>query len=333
MTAGQLLGRADATVDPELSPSAGKTAPSHRPQALGVDQARPCAEANKESGKLDVRLADAIIEGRAGGHRRQARRQLSVVVWQTGSSTQSNMNANEVIANRASRCSAARSIEGPGPSQMTIATWASPRTTPSPRQMHIAAAVTAHEVLIPGLGEARRRGSRPRPTRSADSHQDRPHPYQDPHRSRLDRSFRANCRAGQKRGSSGSSWALPGIYELAQGWHGGGHRSQHLARLVRDRWRPTWRASRVCPSSPRPTSSRRSRHMTRWSSCPAAIKTVAMACYKIANDMRFLGSGPRSGLGELDPARERAGIVHHAGQGEPDPGRSHDAGLRPYPRQ
>jgi fumarate hydratase class II len=39
--------------------------------------------------------------------------------------------------------------------------------------------------------------------------------------------------------------------------------------------------------------------MTPWSSCRARIKTTAMACYKIANDMRFLGSGPRSGLGEL----------------------------------
>jgi fumarate hydratase class II len=39
--------------------------------------------------------------------------------------------------------------------------------------------------------------------------------------------------------------------------------------------------------------------MTRWSSCHGAIKTAAMACYKIANDIRFLGSGPRSGLGEL----------------------------------
>jgi fumarate hydratase class II len=60
-----------------------------------------------------------------------------------------------------------------------------------------------------------------------------------------------------------------------------------------------------------------------------ALKTAAMACYKIANDIRFLGSGPRCGPGRADPAGERAGLLDHAGQGEPDPGRGDDAGLRP----
>jgi hypothetical protein len=64
-----------------------------------------------------------------------------------------------------------------------------------------------------------------------------------------------------------------------------------------------------------------------------AIKTTAMACYKIANDIRFLGSGPRSGLGELILPENEPGILDHAGQGQPDPGRGHDAGLRPYPGQ
>ena len=39
--------------------------------------------------------------------------------------------------------------------------------------------------------------------------------------------------------------------------------------------------------------------MTRWSRCPARINTVAASLFKIANDIRLLGSGPRSGLGEL----------------------------------
>jgi fumarate hydratase class II len=52
------------------------------------------------------------------------------------------------------------------------------------------------------------------------------------------------------------------------------------------------------PSPPRPTSSRRSPPMTRWSS-PTARSHGRHVCFKIANDIRFLGSGPRAGLGEL----------------------------------
>ena len=64
-----------------------------------------------------------------------------------------------------------------------------------------------------------------------------------------------------------------------------------------------------------------------------AIKTVAMACYKIANDMRFLGSGPRSGLGELILPENEPGSSIMPGKVNPTQARSHDASLRPYPRQ
>ena len=50
---------------------------------------------------------------------------------------------------------------------------------------------------------------------------------------------------------------------------------------------------------------------------------------KIANDMRWLASGPRCGLGELMLAGERAGFLDHAGQGQPDPVRGHGDGLHP----
>ena len=49
-----------------------------------------------------------------------------------------------------------------------------------------------------------------------------------------------------------------------------------------------------------------------------ALNTLAVSLFKIANDIRLLGSGPRSGLGELMPAGERAGLLDHARQGQPD---------------
>ena len=64
-----------------------------------------------------------------------------------------------------------------------------------------------------------------------------------------------------------------------------------------------------------------------------AINTVAASLFKIANDIRFLGSGPRSGLGRTGAAGERARLLDHAGQGQPDPVRGADHGLRAGVRQ
>ena len=69
-------------------------------RALGVIK-KACAQANKELGKLDDARADAIIEAAGEVISGKLDDNFPLVVWQTGSGTQSNMNANEVIANRA----------------------------------------------------------------------------------------------------------------------------------------------------------------------------------------------------------------------------------------
>ena len=69
-------------------------------RALGVIK-QACAEANKASGKLDAKLADAMIEAASEVVAGKLDDHFPLVVWQTGSGTQSNMNANEVVSNRA----------------------------------------------------------------------------------------------------------------------------------------------------------------------------------------------------------------------------------------
>ena len=59
-----------------------------------------------------------------------------------------------------------------------------------------------------------------------------------------------------------------------------------------------------------------------------ALKTLAASLMKIANDIRWLASGPRCGLGELIAAGKRAGLVDHAGQSQSDAVRSDDDGRR-----
>ena len=119
-------------------------------RALGVIK-RACAEANKASGKLPADLADAmitaaqeVIDGKLDDH-------FPLVVWQTGSGTQSNMNANEVISNRAIEIlgGVIGSKTPVHPNDHCNLGQSSNDTFPT--AMHIAAAMTARDVLLPGL--------------------------------------------------------------------------------------------------------------------------------------------------------------------------------------
>ena len=78
----------------------GEKMPAPMIRALGI-QKKASALSNKEMGTLDAELADAIIQAAEEVIHGERMDEFPLVVWQTGSGTQSNMNANEVIANRA----------------------------------------------------------------------------------------------------------------------------------------------------------------------------------------------------------------------------------------
>ena len=119
-------------------------------RALGVIK-QACAEANKAAGVLDGTKADAIIkaagevvEGKLDDH-------FPLVVWQTGSGTQSNMNANEVIANRAIEIlgGVIGSKDPVHPNDHCNMGQSSNDTFPT--AMHISTAMMARDVTLPGL--------------------------------------------------------------------------------------------------------------------------------------------------------------------------------------
>ncbi|MEO1380707.1 MAG: lyase family protein, partial [Pseudomonadota bacterium] len=119
-------------------------------RALGVIK-KACAMANKASGAMDAKIADAVIEaagevvdGRLDDH-------FPLAVWQTGSGTQSNMNANEVIANRAIEIlgGVIGSKDPVHPNDHCNMGQSSNDTFPT--AMHIAAAMSMRDVLLPGL--------------------------------------------------------------------------------------------------------------------------------------------------------------------------------------
>ena len=119
-------------------------------RALGVIK-RACAEANKESGKLDARLADAIIQAAQEVIDGKFDDNFPLVVWQTGSGTQSNMNANEVIANRAIEILGGEigSKDPVHPNDHCNMGQSSNDTFPT--AMHVATAMSVRDVLLPGL--------------------------------------------------------------------------------------------------------------------------------------------------------------------------------------
>ena len=264
-------------------------------RALGVIK-RACAEANKASGKLPADLADAmitaaqeVIDGKLDDH-------FPLVVWQTGSGTQSNMNANEVISNRAIEIlgGVIGSKTPVHPNDHCNMGQSSNDTFPT--AMHIAAAMTARDVLLPGLDKLATALEA-----KAKEFKDiikigRTH-TQDATPLTLGQEFSGYAQQ-IRNGIARIEMALPGIYELAQGGTAVG------TGLNTDKGWDTTVAANMARITDLPfiTAPNKFEALAAHDAMvfmSGAIKTTAMAAYKIANDMRFLGSGPRSGLGEL----------------------------------
>jgi fumarate hydratase class II len=264
-------------------------------RALGVIK-RACAEANKASGKLDARLADAIIAAAQEVIDGKLDDNFPLVVWQTGSGTQSNMNANEVIANRAIEMLGGEigSKDPVHPNDHCNMGQSSNDTFPT--AMHIAAATTAHDTLLPGL-EKLAEGLEAKSQEFADIIKIGRTHTQDATPLTLGQEF-SGYAMQVRNGIARIKLALPGIYELAQGGTAVGTGLNTA---------PGW-SETVAENMARITGLPFVTAPNKFEALAAhdamvfmsgAVKTAAMACYKIANDMRFLGSGPRSGLGEL----------------------------------
>jgi fumarate hydratase class II len=269
--------------------------------ALAI-QKQAAARANLALGQIEQEIAGAIdqaaqeiVDGKFDDN-------FPLVVWQTGSGTQSNMNANEVIANRANEIlGGRRGDKSPvHPNDHVNRSQSSNDTFPS--AMHIAAALEIEDRLLPGLAHLHGALAEKAAEFDAIIKIGRTH-TQDATPLTLGQEFSGY--AAQIQGViDGARRTLPELYQLAQGGTAVGTGlnapvgfAERFAEEVAD---ITGKAF--------VTMSNKFAGLAAHDALVAAsgaLNVGAVAVMKIANDIRLLGSGPRSGIGELTlPANE-----------------------------
>ncbi len=264
-------------------------------RALGVIK-QACAMANKASGKLDAKIGDAVIQAAGEVIEGKFDDNFPLVVWQTGSGTQSNMNSNEVIANRAIEIlgGVIGSKDPAHPNDHCNMGQSSNDTFPT--AMHIATAMSVRDVLVPGLTKLAE-GLEAKAAEFKDIIKIGRTHTQDATPLTLGQEFGGYAHQ-IRQGLARVEAAMPGIYELAQGGTAVGTGLNTV-----EGWGEEVAANMAeITGLPFVTAPNKFEALAAHDAMvflSGALATIAGSCYKIANDIRFLGSGPRSGLGEL----------------------------------
>jgi fumarate hydratase, class II len=264
-------------------------------RALGIIK-RAAAETNMALGHLDPKLGNAIvaaaqevIEGKLDGH-------FPLAVWQTGSGTQSNMNANEVISNRAIEMlgGVMGSKKPVHPNDHVNMSQSSNDTYPT--AMHIACAEEIVHRLLPALQKLRNALNDKAEAWKGIIKIGRTH-TQDATPLTLGQEFSGYTTQVQN-GIERIEQTLPKLMQLAQGGTAVGtglNAPVGFDKMVAERIA----AITQMPFTTAPNKFEALAAHDAMVFSHGAINTVAASLFKIANDIRLLGSGPRSGLGDL----------------------------------
>ena len=279
----------------------GERMPLPLVHALGLIKGA-AARANRQLGLLDAKLADAIEAAAAEVADGELDAEFPLVVWQTGSGTQSNMNANEVIANKANLALGGQlGTKSPvHPNDHVNMSQSSNDTFPS--AMHVAAAREVTGKLLPALKAMHAELAAKAQAWDGIVKIGRTH-TQDATPLTLGQEFSGYARQVEA-GIERVGLTLPGLLELAQGGTAVGtglNAPKGFANLVAREIA----AVTGLPFTSAPNKFEALAGQDALLFAHGALATLAAALHKIANDIRLLGSGPRSGLGELAlPANE-----------------------------
>ena len=264
-------------------------------RALGVIK-RAAAEANMELGNLDKKAGRAIVKAANCVIKGELDDNFPLVVWQTGSGTQSNMNANEVIANKAIEIlgGVVGSKDPVHPNDHVNRAQSSNDTFPT--AMHIATATTAHDVLLPGLKKLHAELKKKEKAFAKIIKIGRTH-TQDATPLTLGQEF-GGYRYQVEQGIKRVEAALKNIYPLAQGGTAVGTGLNTLKSFDKKFAAYAAKITKL-PFKTAPNKFEALAAHDAIVEMSGATKVVAASLFKIANDIRLLGSGPRCGLGEL----------------------------------
>lgn len=272
------------------------TMPAELIRAFGILK-RAAAEVNRDIGKLPADKADAIVEAAQEVIDGKLADQFPLRIWQTGSGTQTNMNVNEVISNRAiERLGGVKGSKTPiHPNDHVNMSQSSNDTFPT--AMHIAVAEELVHRLVPSLKALRDAVA----AKSEEFHDivkiGRTH-LQDAVPMTLGQEFSAFV-AQLDQDLDRLQAVMPHVYELALGGTAvGTGLNTHPEFAVRG-------AKRIAELTELPFVTAPNKFQALASHDPlvfvsGALKTIACSLMKLANDVRWLGSGPRAGLGELN---------------------------------
>lgn len=254
------------------------------------------AQTNLELGLLDqrraraiIRAAQEVIDGKLDDH-------FPLVVWQTGSGTQSNMNLNEVIANRAIELLGGELGTKKPVHPNDHVNMSQSSNDSFPTAMHIAAAQRITADLIPSLDRLLKALRKKEKAFARIVKIGRTH-TQDATPLTLGQEF-SGYAAQIESGIARLRAALKELYPLAQGGTAVGTGLNSKPKFARLFAKHAAAITKL-PFTSAPNKFEALASNDAYVSVHGAINSVATGLFKIANDIRLLGSGPRSGLGEL----------------------------------
>ncbi len=273
----------------------GERLPAPLVRALGIVKLA-AARVNRRTGVLEPKLAEAIERAAAEVAEGRLDEEFPLVVWQTGSGTQSNMNANEVIASRANELlGGERGGKTPVHPNDHVNRGQSSNDT-FPTAMHVAAAEQAARELIPALEHLQAALARKSEAFADIVKIGRTH-LQDATPLTLGQEFSAYA-TQIAYGIERVKAALPRVHLLAQGGTAVGT-GLNAKKGFAEAFAAEVAAITGLPFVTAPNKFEALASHDAMVELSGALNVLAASLMKIANDVRLLGSGPRCGLGEI----------------------------------